>query len=388
MTVLLEGESLVNDASGLVLFRFAVAAALTGTFSVGQGVLSFGFVAIGGVLAGLAIGYAASRLLAWLPEVELAIVGSLLVAWAAYIGADAVGVSGVLSTVTAGLVMGWRQHATLTANARVNARAVWEVVVFVLESLIFILIGLSLRSILARLGSAGASVSSLAGPIAAIVAAVVLSRFVWIFPATYLPRWLLPGLRRKDPSPPVSVPVVMSWAGMRGVVSLAAALSLPDAMPGRDFILIATFVVILVTVLGQGATLAPLIRLLRLSEFAVAGRNALPETAARARLARAQLEAVEKHAIGEDGAVRHPRLLEQYRFRALASERYDAAKGGLAGARDEHFGVVLSALAAGRAELLAMHRDGTIHDSVLHALEQELDLEELAALRRRGETKD
>ena len=383
--VLLEGESLVNDASGLVLFRFAVAAALTGAFSAGQAALSFGVLSVGGVLAGILIGIAATWLLARLRDVHLAIIASLLIAWAAYIGAEALGVSGVLATVAAGLVMGWKQHEILSANARLNARAVWNVVVFVLESLIFILIGLSLRSIVGRLGSSGADLASLALPITAIVAAVVVSRFAWIFPATYVPRWLIPSLRRKDPIPTVAVPIIMSWAGMRGVVSLAASLALPAAMPGRDFILVATFAVILVTVLGQGATLAPLIRLLQLEHFPLGEAKTLPEAAARAAMAKAQLKAVEEQGIAPDGAERHPRLLEQYRYRALASERYSAAEGGLAGAREEHFRIVLAAIAAGRAELLRLHRSGTIHDHVLHGLEQELDLEELAARRHRGE---
>ena len=148
VTVLLEGESLVNDASGLVLFRLAVAASLTGTFNAGSAALSFVVLAIGGVAAGLVLGLVASVLLKRLRDPTLNIIGGLLMAWGSYIGADAIGVSGVLSTVTCGLVMGWRQHTVLTATTRTQARAVWGVVVFILESLVFILIGLSLRGVL------------------------------------------------------------------------------------------------------------------------------------------------------------------------------------------------------------------------------------------------
>jgi len=155
--------------------------------------------------------------------------------------------------------MGSKQHTVLSAATRTQAGAVWEVVGFILESLIFVLIGLSLRGVLTRLGGSWHAIESLMPAALATIAAVILSRFLWIIPATYLPRALSPSLRRVDPYPPFSIPVVMSWAGMRGVVSLAAALALPQDFPGRDFILATTFAVILVTVLVQGATLGPLI---------------------------------------------------------------------------------------------------------------------------------
>ena len=388
VVVLLEGESLVNDASGLVLFRLSVAASLTGTFNAGSAALSFVVLSVGGVLAGLAFGGAASVLLKRLRDPTLGIIGSLLTAWASYIGAEAIEVSGVLSTVTCGLVIGWHQHTILTATTRSNARVVWNVLVFILESLVFILIGLSLRGVLDRLGVSGAhgpgAVTVLLPAVAAIVATVILSRFAWILPATYLPRWAIPALRRHDPAPPLGVPVMMSWAGMRGVVSLAAALALPDAFPGRDFILATTFAVILVTVLVQGATLAPLILKLRLGTLTLHQPATLSEPVARARLAAAQLAAVEARSRTPEGEQRHPRLLEQYGYRARAASRYSEAEESLREHRHEHFSVILDAVAAGRTELLRMHRSGEIHDSVLHALEQELDLEEISARRLSG----
>jgi CPA1 family monovalent cation:H+ antiporter len=390
VVVLLEGESLVNDASGLVLFRFAVAASLTGTFNAGEAALSFAGLAIGGTLAGIAFGFVASWLFRQLRDPTLVIIGSLLTAWVSYIVADDIGVSGVLSTVACGLVMGWKQHTVLTAATRTHARAVWQVAVFILESLVFILIGLSLRAVLHRLGAQGTSGAEAALAVlpamAAVVAAVVLSRFAWIFPAVYLPRWLVPALRRREPvAPPVPVLVVMSWAGMRGVVSLAAALALPEQFPGRDFILVTTFAVILTTVLVQGATLAPLILSLGLGKPGVTPSQTLSEAAARARMAAKQLAAVEARSNNPDGTQRHPRLLEQYGYRARAASRFSEAEATLLEHRNEHFSVVLDAIAAGRAELLRLHRAGEIHDSVLHTLEQELDLEEMSARRLSGE---
>jgi len=380
VTVLLEGESLVNDATGLVLFRFAVAAALTGVFDAGQAALSFGVLAVGGVAAGLAFGFATAFLLSLLREPRLEIIGSLLAAWTSYIASEALHVSGVLATVTCGLVIGWRQHATLTATTRIQAKAVWTVVEFVLESLIFILIGLSLRGVLSRLGG-WAPILHLLPAASAIVAATILSRFAWILPATYLPRLLLPSLRRRDPCPPVAVPIVMSWAGMRGVVSLAAALALPDQFPGRDFIIATTFLVILVTVLLQGATLEPLVRALRLSEFKLARSSTLSEADARARVAQAQLAGVERHSLTADGTHRHPRLVEQYGYRARAAVRLSESGGALLAEKNAHFDAVLAAVAAGRAELLRLYHAGAIHDSVLHTLEGELDLQEVEARR-------
>jgi len=279
--------------------------------------------------------------------------------------------------------MGWRQHARLTATTRIQARAVWEVAEFVLESLVFILIGLSLRGVLVRLGGSGEPILALLPAASAIVAATILSRFAWMFPATYLPRLLLPSLRRRDPYPPPAVPFIMSWAGMRGVVSLAAALSLPDKFPGRDFILATTFLVILVTVLVQGATLAPLVRAFPLGEFKQTPGNTMPEAEARARMAQAQLHAVEQHSLTPDGVHRHPRLVEQYGYRARATARFSETAGALTGEKQAHFGAVLAAVAAGREELLRLYGAGEIHDSVLHALEGELDLEEIEA-RRHG----
>jgi CPA1 family monovalent cation:H+ antiporter len=385
VNVLLEGESLVNDASGLVLFRFAVAAALTGSFSAGHAAVSFVVLAAGGVTAGILFGLAACFLISMLRESNLAIAASLLTAWVSYIGADEIGVSGVLSTVACGLVVGWRQHEVLPAETRTQARAVWEIVVFVLESLIFILIGLSLRGVLARFGGGWDAVLALLPSAGAIIGAVVLARFAWIFPGTYVPRALFPALRRRDPYPPVAVPIVMSWAGMRGVVSLAAALSLPADFPGRDFILAMSFSVILATVLVQGATLGPLIRLLRLEGLTPAGGASLPEAAARARLAKAQLAAVESQSIQADGTHLHTRLVEQYNYRAKAASNFSQAVDDLRTHRSAHFAVVLKAVTAARAELLKMHRAQEIHDSVLHTLEQELDLEEMAARRFAGE---
>ncbi|MDR6657673.1 CPA1 family monovalent cation:H+ antiporter [Tardiphaga robiniae] len=379
--VLLEGESLVNDASGLVLLRFAIAAALTGSFSATAATVSFFSVAIGGLLVGIAFAFAAILVIKRIKEIDLAIAWTFLVAWISYIAAEKLHVSGVLSTVACGMILGWKQHEFFGAATRTRATAAWSVVVFVLESLVFILIGLSLRGVLYRLGGYDAVVALL--PVtAAVIAAVILARFAWMFPGTYLPRMLMPKLRARDPAPPWTVPFIMSWAGLRGVVSLAAALSLPEEFPGRDVILAITFAVILVTVLVQGSTLAPIVRrLIKTDNVRAPHHSKLSEAQARARVAAAQFSAIEKASRNDDGTHRHPRLFEQYTYRKGAAARYAEEAEVLSPHRIDHYTTVLAAIEAGRAELLKMHREGEIHDSVLHAIEEGLDLEEVNARR-------
>lgn len=378
VTTLLEGESLINDAAGLVLFRFAIAAGLTGTFSAGAAIGNFFVLAVGGVAAGLAFGYVISRFLSRLGESHLTIVASFLAAWASYMLGDLLHVSGVLSTVSCGLLMGWRQHEFLSAQTRIQAVAVWKVVVFALESLVFVFIGLSLRGVLTRLSVGGVGVASLAPDIACITAAMVGARFLWIFPAVYIPRFLFPGLRRRDPYPPVAVPIVMSWAGMRGVVSLAVALSVPDGFPGRDFMLATTLAVILLSILLQGTTLVPLIRVLKLTRFASLRANHLSEAQARVIVARAALAAVKRYSAIDDGVERHPRLVEQYTRRADMAALFAERHGEFRAKRTDHYAAVLVANRAARAAVLDLHRSGKIHDSVLQSIETELDLEEIS----------
>jgi CPA1 family monovalent cation:H+ antiporter len=380
IVVLLEGESLVNDASGLLLFRLAVAASLTGAFSATDAIRDFAWLAAGGVGLGVAFAYISIFIIKQVAEPELTIVLGFLIAWISYIAAEKLGASGVLSTVSCGMVLGWQQHVVLPAMTRTKSRAVWAVVVYVLESLIFVLIGLSLRGVSARLGTGEAFVALLPS-IASIVGAVIVARFAWIFPAAYIPRALIPALRRKDPYPPLSVPFILSWAGIRGVVSLAAALSLPENFLGRDFILAVTFAVILVTVLVQGTTLAPLARLLSGTRFISLNVTKLSEVEARARVAEAEFAAVEKKSLNPDGSHRYPWLIEKYAHRVREASRFSEVSQTLAQHRVDHFSAVLAAIAAGRGELLRMHRANEIQDAVLHAIEQELDLEEVVIQR-------
>jgi len=382
ISALLQGESLVNDASGLVLLRVAVAATLTGTFSISEALGSFSWVAIGGVLVGLIVGWSGVWVIRRLRDSELIITATLLLAASSYIGAERLNSSGVLSTVTTGLILGFHQHETFSASTRVRAQAFWNAMVFLLESLVFIFVGLSLRGVLDRVSGVGQGIGDLIIPVSAVVFTVILARFVWLLGTGALKRVLLFRRFRSGEPSSIKTTTIMSWAGMRGVVTLTGALSLPEQMPGRDIVLIAAFAVIIVTVLVQGTTLGPLATLLKLASPDEEQQLRDNEASAWRRVAEAQYRAIQKRSQKEDGSEMHPRLLEQYRHRAQVAAQYEADRDMHEGIKVDHFRAVLEALQAGRAEILRMHRAGEIHDRVLQDLEHELDLQEIAAENR------
>ncbi|WP_231639004.1 Na+/H+ antiporter [Sphingomonas profundi] len=383
LAALLEGESLLNDATGLVLFRFAVAATLTGAFSPGAALGSFVLLVAGGVIVGAAIGGLWALLVRKLGDDYLIVAASILVCWAAYLAGEALHVSGVIATVTAGLVCGWYQHVLFTASVRLRGVAFWQVMVFLLEASVFILIGLSLRGVLDRVGGLGVVVDRMALPVLAIVAALTLARFAWVFGADAVLA-LLARLGRRSVAPlGPRAATVMGWAGMRGVVTLAVALTLPAAMPGRDLMLVTAFAAILVTVLVQGTTLGLVIRLVAPREDAAA-RPTLDLIEAERAMLRAQYEAVERVAYAADGSLLHPRLLDSYRRRATISAEFSGTDEEREHAIASHYDVILAAVAAGRAELVRLHRAQAIADETLHDLERDLDLEEMGAIAAKG----
>ena len=279
LITILEGESLVNDASALVALRLAVGATAAGAFSIWEAGAQFVLVSIGGILLGVIGGWVAVGVLGWLvrrnlADPKLSITVSLLVPFAVYLPAEHLRVSGVLAAVTAGLWVGTRCERVFTPELYQEGRAVWEWIEFLLNSLIFILIGFVLRNILAGMDERY-SLEDLLAYAAGISFVVIAGRLLWSFPAAYVPRWL----DRKvygygEPYPPWQAVVVFGWTGMRGVVSLAAALALPMTTPAgspfpyRDLIQFLTFWVIFATLVGQGLTLPLVIRGLGVSRFA------------------------------------------------------------------------------------------------------------------------
>src|SRR5471032_92600 len=251
IVTILEGESLVNDATALVAYRFAVLAVTTGSFSLAHAGGQFFVVGIGGILTGLAIGWLAQQFHKRVDDAPIEITVSLLTPFAAYLVADDLGVSGVLAVVTAGLYLGRRLPELLTFKTRLQGGPVWEMVEFLLNGFVFILIGLQLPQVLHALSSHDISIHQLIGYALFISLAVILIRILWVFPAAYLPRLLFKGIRDRDPYPKWQHVTIIAWTGMRGVVSLAAALAIPLTMDGtpdsppfvdRDLILFLTFI--------------------------------------------------------------------------------------------------------------------------------------------------
>ena len=379
LSTFLEGESLLNDATGLVLFRFAVAAVLTGAFSIPAAAGSFAVLVAGGIAVGGVVGAVWVRLVRRLQDESLVICSSILICWVAYMGGELLHVSGVIATVTAGLICGWYQHVVFTATTRIRGIATWQVLVFLLEAAVFMLIGSSLRGVLERVGGTGVVIQTMGLTVLTIVFAVTVARFAWVFGTDVVLKLLhRAGVSRAEPLGPGAA-TVMSWAGMRGVVTLAVALTLPDGMPGRDLMLVTAFAVILVTVLLQGTTLGWVIRWARLRE----DEGALPPLelfAAEALVFRARLSAVERLAYDAEGKLVHPQLLEMHRKRANASANFQGTAEKREQAIAAHFDVILGSIAAGRLELVQLHRTHQIDDEVLHNLEHDLDLEELGAI--------
>ncbi|MBS0557136.1 MAG: Na+/H+ antiporter [Proteobacteria bacterium] len=382
LSALIEGESLLNDATGLVLFRFAVVATMSGMFDAGAAAANFVFLALGGIAVGLAISAAWIFVVKRLREQTLIILATTFMCWAAYIAGEAIHVSGVIATVVAGLVLGWYQHVILPAPARLRGSSFWHTMVFVLEALVFILIGFSLRGVLDRVSGIGAVTATMAIPILGVVLTIVVARFVWVFGSDGLLVLLRrAGLKRARPLGARQA-TVLSWAGMRGVVTLAVALTLPAAMPGRDLMLVAAFAAIFATVMVQGASLGWLIRRVAPADADPPAPMSLAES--ELAIARARAAAVEANAYAPDGTLIHPQLLAEYRRRLEITERYAKdADTFMAGIRT-HFDVVLASIAAGRAELVRIHRAGLIEDEVLHELERDLDVEEMGIILQRG----
>ncbi len=373
---ILEGESLVNDASGLVIYKFAVATVLTGAFSLWQASLEFVQVSVGGVVIGFVMGRLFVFIHRYLGDAFIEVLFTLAVPYVAYITAESAHASGVLGVVAAGLVRGRYSPEIVSAEMRIIARSVWNLLVFLLNSLIFILIGMQLSGIAARLTGYSMAQIFLYGTLVSVVAIGV--RFAWVYPATYLPlMWRAGRGERVEPPLPGEV-FIMSWCGMRGIVSLAAALGLPavledgSAFPERDLIIFLTFVVIAVTLVLQGLTLKPLIRSLRL------GTDwSLQEESQRAKMALGKAAIAAIDALADKEGI--PDALAE-RIRAEFAEKITlSVPNGLVFSypgTDNARRLRQAAVMAERQELIRVWRDNQISDEVLHRIEEDLDYQE------------
>jgi len=370
---LLEGESLVNDATGLVLYRFAVAATLTGVFSGWAMAGQFGLIAFGGIALGIAMGWITARLQEHLHDPMLELALSLTTPFAVYWLCESLGVSGVLGVVTTGLYRSRWSHVSSSALSRLNIRTVWGAVVFVVNCLVFILIGIRLPLIAESLvHPERLSWAQAAGLIGILSAVAIGVRFLWIFTATYGVRLLIPSLQRRDPAS-ARVSTLVSWCGMRGVVSLAAALALPATLPSgelfpeRDLVILLTFGIVFVTLVGQGLTLPILIRAVRLESD---GSRQTESELAREAMRRAAVQAVNE-LVAEHGLPAHEAVAVKRFFNSRSSRQ-----SGQLLSRDKEALLWLGAAAAQREAIIKLWQDGEIGDDVLIRLEREVDLAE------------
>jgi Na+/H+ antiporter len=377
---ILEGESLVNDATALVLYRAALAAAVGGTFELSDILLDFVLAATVGIALGFAIGIATRWVLRLTEDSFSEIAITLLAPYIAWVLAERVHASGVLACVTGGLYLRRHFSAIVAPATRLQARAVWDLLVFVLNGLIFILIGLQLGALRDAIPSGELGSLTLKG--ALVVATVIVVRLIWVPVAAWVPRFLSPSLRARDPMPPWSNLFILGWTGMRGIVSLAAALALPLAtaagtpFPFRAEIILITFLVILATLVVQGLSLSLLIRALDLGEDRSLEHE---ERQARERAAMAALARLEEVVTEDWPFLDH---IEQLRVHyGRRRQRYANA-----GAPDTECTLEVAeafrrlrheTLTAERLALIDLRNEGVISDEILHRLEHELDVEAL-----------
>ena len=364
----LEGESLLNDASALLIYRLAVGAVATNGFSLGTVAPTFLVAVVGSVILGPALGWLFVRLFSKIHHIPTAILLQFVTVFSVWIFADRIGLSGVLTMVCFAITMAQTMPARLPARIRVPTNAVWETVIFVLNILAFIFIGLQIRPILGTLDAAHRDRYLLIA--GAVLLTVIVIRPIWHMSFNTVVRWRhrRRGYRPQRPMlrPSAGSGLVISWAGMRGIVSLAAALALPSAFPYRDLIVLSSFSVVLGTLVIQGLTLKPLLRVLNLQDNDPIGHEVV---AARGRALQAALAT-----IADDSSPLASAIREEFAM------LLGTADGGGSGARrSAHAMKHRAALEAARQALLAMRTNDEIGDDAFHVMEEELDWHEMAA---------
>jgi len=374
LLTLLEGESLVNDATALVAYRIAVAAAVGGSFVAWQAGLRFVVGTAGGVAVGLLVGWLVAELRRRLDEPVVEIVVSVFTGYAAYLPAELLGVSGVLAAVTAGLYVGWRAPELASAATRLLGFSFWEVLVYLANAVLFILVGLQLRPILEELD--GTAMAVLVGQGALVSAVVVAVRLGWGFSIPYLVR-----LVDRRPSQVMRrvgarERLMIGWSGMRGAVSLAAALALPLDFPMRNLILFLTFSVIFATLVVQGLTLPTLIRRLNFEQDDAEEREEI-----RARLAatHAALDRLDELAGADwtrDDTVERLHGLYEFRRRRLKARGGYLEDDGSEDRSQAYQRLLRELLQAQRQAIVRLRNQGQISNDVMHRIERELDLED------------
>jgi Na+/H+ antiporter len=381
---ILEGESLVNDATALVALQFAVAALMTGSFSLSQASLRFVLVAAGGIGFGLLVGFVIREVQRRLDDPPVQITVSLLTPFLAYLPAERLHASGVLATVTVGIYLGWHSPVIVKARYRLQAFAFWEMIGFLFNGFIFIAIGLQLPGILRAIR--GESLATLIYDALLISAAVIVARIAWVIPGVYLPRWLSKNVRTQEPKPQWRNIALVSWSGMRGVISLAAAFALPFTLPdgspfpGRNYILFFTFCVILTTLVGQGLTLPFLIRKLGIKDDGVTDEEERSARLAANQAAIAFLETAAAHNGAPPEVLQ--RLRAEYDDRMAQLQRCAVESGNRSGGvvTPDYQRLQQDALTTERKRIIQLRNEHVISDRALRRIQRDLDLAEARLL--------
>ena len=374
VVALVEGESLFNDATALVAYRTVLLSVSAGVFIVLDAIAGFAIATTGGIAIGLAVGVAATIVLRRLDDPPVEVLISLVVPFAAYLPADQLGLSGVLAAVTAGLVVGSRLGTILGPNTRLLWLSTWKMVNFVLNGFLFVLVGLELPIVLAGLG--GRSPVELGGLVVVVCAVVVVTRIAWVFASSHLPNSTRQAIAAVNPRLAQRLTLVVGWSGLRGAVSLAAALALPADFPARNLILLLVFAVIVTTVVGQALTLPYLVRWAGWDGVELDGDEV---TLARATAYQAGLDEIGRQRIA---AASHAELIDRLesglrdRTQHLATEDADETAERRQ-ERIEHEAIQRSVIAAQRTAVIQLRDRREINDRTLRLIERDLDLEEI-----------
>lgn len=374
IVTILEGESLVNDATALVCLRTAIAG-IAGSVTVAEVGLDFLRAAGGGVLVGLAVAWVIAKIRKRLTDVVLDTTLSFAAPFVAYLPAEEIHASGVLAVVVTGLLLGHKAPMIQTAASRISERTNWATVQFLLENSVFLLIGLQVRGILDDVRGSELATSQIVLACAAVLLAVLVLRPIWVFPATYLPRRFR-RIREVDPSPPWQYPAIISWAGMRGVVTLAAVFLIPDDVPHREVLVLAALVVVGGTLVLQGFSLPWLVRRLGL-RGPDPREDALQQAVVLQEAADAGLAELTRQTQPDDPAEVLEMLRHRTRERAHAAwERLGRPESDLETPSQAYTRLRLAMLDAERARLLELRDGGSVADEVLRVVMSSLDVEE------------
>jgi Na+/H+ antiporter len=384
--VVLEGEGLANDATALILYRFAVAAIFTGAFSLPVATGEFVAIIAGEAVFGAAVGWLSLRVRHFARDPQIEITLSLITPYVAYWLPAHFGGSGVIATVACGLYISWNGPLLISSATRLQGIFFWDLVIFLIEGVLFLLTGFQMRALLEK--SKAFPLHDILFATALVTVMIVVARFAWVFPATYLPR-LIRRLRERDPSPPWQWAFVLAFTGVRGAVSLAAALAIPFALPDgagfpyRDLILFVTFGVIFITLVGFGLGLSPVVRWLGVAQAGRAEHLAQHESEILARrealdAALKSLETITDSRELSEEVINLLRARHETRAGQLpASLDPDAREISVTGAR-----LTRELISAERKFIHALERDGRITDEIRRRIERDLDLEEASLANR------